>query len=252
MNEDQLLLAQIKDKINSSMQQYTSEHTGFLDLHQQHLVQDLLRTEPKEEILFQLHGGYQDAQRQMFICRPSFIPCNIEEYIVLLRVTGGKGAKKLTHRDYLGALVGTGIERREVGDILVHEEGADILVTASISPFLQQELLSVGAVSIDREILPLDRLRIPKQQVKTMNITVSSPRIDSLVAAIFGISRAASQEAVRAGRVFIDSREVTKAEQILTQNQIVVLRGKGKAKIISISEKPKKKGRIPITVEKYM
>ena len=85
-----------------------------------------------------------------------------------------------------------------------------------------------------------------------MNITVSSPRIDSLVAAIFGISRAASQEAVRAGRVFIDSREVTKAEQILTQNQIVVLRGKGKAKIISISEKPKKKGRIPITVEKYM
>lgn len=170
----------------------------------------------------------------------------------MLRVTGGKGAKKLTHRDYLGALVRTGIERREVGDLLVHEEGADVLVTASISPFLQQELLSVGAVSIDREILPLDRLRIPKQQVKTMNITVSSPRIDSLVAAIFGISRAVSQEAVRAGRVFIDSREVTKAEQIVTQNQIVVLRGKGKAKIISISEKPTKKGRIPITVEKYM
>ncbi len=61
MNEDQLLLAQIKDKINSSMQQYTIEHTGFLGLHQQHLLQDLLRAEPKEEILFQLYGGYQDA-----------------------------------------------------------------------------------------------------------------------------------------------------------------------------------------------
>ena len=252
MKEDQLLLAQIKDKINGSRQQYTIEHTGFLDLHQQHLVRNLLKTESSDDILFQFHGGYQEAQRQMFICRPSFIPCSIEEFMVLLRVKGGKASGKLTHRDYLGALVGTGITRREVGDILVAEEGADILVTASISPFLQQEFLSVGSVSVEREILPLSQLHIPEQQVKTMKITVSSPRIDSLVASIFGLSRAVSQETIRAGRVFIDSREVTKAETLVVQEQTVVLRGKGKAKIAFISDKTTKKGRIPITVEKYI
>ena len=40
------------------------------------------------------------------------------------------------HRDYLGAILGLGIRREWVGDILVHEEGADIIVLEDMAEFI--------------------------------------------------------------------------------------------------------------------
>ena len=50
-----------------------------------------------------------------------------------------------SHRDFLGACLGTGIERDRVGDILVQgETGAQILVTPELVEHLVQTLTQVS------------------------------------------------------------------------------------------------------------
>lgn len=53
-----------------------------------------------------------------------------------------------THRDFLGACLGTGIERSKVGDILVQgEQGAQILLVPELVPHLEMSLTQVGGMS---------------------------------------------------------------------------------------------------------
>lgn len=49
-----------------------------------------------------------------------------------------------THRDFLGAVLGTGIDRRTVGDVLVQgEQGAQVLCAPEITELLEGALTSV-------------------------------------------------------------------------------------------------------------
>ena len=49
-----------------------------------------------------------------------------------------------THRDFLGACLGTGIDRSKVGDVLTNgEQGAHILVVPELIEYLAMNLTSV-------------------------------------------------------------------------------------------------------------
>ena len=90
-------------------------------------------------------GGYGDAERKMLIYLPDYLEadCLYDEDapLLCLRASFFEGDAP-SHRDFLGALMGSGIAREAVGDICVGKGSCDFFVTAEIAPYLIQNFLS--------------------------------------------------------------------------------------------------------------
>ena len=142
--EDKILLAQILDKIEFSKQREKLEYTDFLDMYQVALVKTFMKK--IEFSNYVLYGGFENAERNILIIYPekydmSMVEKNYSKIIKVIRVSLGDEEKgKYTHRNYLGGIIKLGMKREKVGDILVSEDGADILVKEETVQTLKQEL----------------------------------------------------------------------------------------------------------------
>jgi len=120
-----------------------------------------------------------------------------------------------------------------------------------LAEFVKESLTSVGRASIMTEILDISKLNPGEVKRVEQSYTVSSPRLDNVVSAVFGLSRRLATEAISKGIVFVDGVSVTKTDYRLSDNQKLVLRGKGKA--IYLGEHGQsRKGKVYIKVDKYV
>lgn len=254
MQKDELIISKTGDRIERCRNGCYVTATDFLDSHQQALALRAARSEAGDVRTF-MYGGYTEAERRMLVCIPAELPLSeqeaAEELVTVIRVTAKAGGRELSHRDYLGALLGLGIDRRVTGDILVRPDGADIIVLPEIAGFLLREFTAAGRTELTaREVSPVE-LIIPETKKQTIRDTVSSARLDNLTASAFRISRRAAGEAVRAGMVSVDHVEVTKPDARVGEGAVLVLKGKGKAVIKELGGESRK-GRIRVTIDKML
>ena len=153
MTKDELITARIEDKIAQCRDGYYVTSTGLLDTHEQALAIAASRHAAGVRTL--MYGGYDEAERRMLVCVPRDIPMDDEEAVEgllrVLRVKLPTISRELSHRDYLGSLLGLGIDRRLTGDILVRPDGADIFIVPGIEEFLLKELHRIGSVEVKRQ-----------------------------------------------------------------------------------------------------
>ncbi|MBQ4505893.1 MAG: RNA-binding protein [Firmicutes bacterium] len=251
--EDRLLLAQIEDRIRSCQDQYALTHTAFLDMRQAALAEKLARD---LKARFSLFGGYDDAERRIM----AFLPDYMDEAqlaegddcpLSLLKVSSPKGSRQLTHRDYLGSILGLGIKREVVGDIIVRPDGADILILREMEDFLLSEYTKAGRNNLTVRTAPLSELDLGEIRTEDAHDTVASLRLDSVVGSAFRLARGKAQEAVRAGLVYKNGMQCLKPDAEVSEGDKIVLRGKGKAVLKEIGGMSRK-DRINITITRYM
>lgn len=253
MTKDELITARIEDKITQCRDGYYVTSTGFLDTHEQALA--IAASRHAAGVRTFMYGGYKDAERRMLVCVPKDIPMSDEEAVEgllrILRVKLPAISRELSHRDYLGSLLGLGIERKLTGDILVRPDGADIFIVPGIEPFLLEELHRIGPVEIKTEAFPVEEVMIPEARVEYIRDSVSSVRLDSVVSSAFRISRGKAAEAVRKGLVSVDHAECLKPDASVHEGATLVLKGKGKA-VLDGTGGESRKGRIRIVIKRYI
>ena len=169
----------------------------------------------------------------------------------MIRIKTPAGGRKLTHRDYLGSILGLGLKREVTGDILVTENGADIIVMEEVRDFILLNYSKVGRTSLLLEEVPLSELHIPEQKTVMIKDTVASLRLDNVAASAFQLSRAKAGEAVRAGLVFVNSMQSEKPDMQIAEGSKLVMRGRGKAYLRTVGGRTRK-DRIFIEIERYM
>ena len=136
----------------------TADQTGyvtcsdFLDDHQRSLLSKL---EGRLPVCLAYFGGYPDAERVMAVFYPDYLAESLDDILkdelqlLWIQPLDLRFAKRIPgHRDYLGALMGTGIRRDKLGDLLTTEKGAYIWVKKEIAPYIMQELTGVGPTSV--------------------------------------------------------------------------------------------------------
>ena len=149
--EDKILIASVLDKLNTCLSKNYMTNTRFLDLRQRALSEKAINeADGKYNCVF--WGGYQDAERTCAIFFPDYM--TKEEAvqnspIVLLRAVKNS-QDNLTHRDYLGSIMGMQLNRDRIGDILVSSNGAEILVMQEVAEFIQLNLVQAGRKQIYR------------------------------------------------------------------------------------------------------
>lgn len=245
-----MLLAKIWDKINAGMRRNIPANTGFLSPREQEMARYLFGHQ--EGLSY--WGGYEDAERKMAV----FLPDYLEESalteqdapLVCLRATFFEG-DPLSHRDFLGALMGMGIAREAVGDICVGTGSCDFFVTDEIAPYLLQNLLSAGRTRVQLCPIPLAEVSVPNPETKEIRDTVASVRLDSVISSGFRISRSLAAQHIAAGRAAIDGLPCEKADKIVPEGAKISVRGLGKIRLRSIGGQTKK-GRISILIDRYI
>lgn len=246
--EERQMLSRLLDKVAEAGRGVPA-HTPFLSEAQQEAAVRLLNAAGHPRHFFT--GGYPDAERKVCALLPDWQEeDSFEPPFTALRCRWQSG-EKLTHRDFLGSILGQGIDREKVGDILVGEDLCDIIVMAELKQYLLQSFDAAGRTRLKVEEIPLGNLRVPEKQVKVIHDTVSSLRLDSVMATGFSLSRGKAAVAISAGRVEVNHALCLKSDRTVAQGDVLTCRGLGKCVLTEVGGLSKK-GRIMIEMERYL
>ena len=245
--EDRRLLDHTADLCRAAQQRYQSRFTPFLDERQQRLVQGVLREFP--EVTGRFYGGWEEAARAMLGIFPPYEE-PAEDAFPLCPVTLlFRREDSVGHRDILGALMGLRIKREAVGDILPGEGFAVLFVTRPVLPVVLSELTKIGRVGANpQEGLP--RGLPPSGGFVEIQGTVSSLRLDSLVALLTRESREREAGLVRAGLVTLEYEVCTQVSHPVAEGDTLSVRGYGKYVVDAVGG-VSKKGRIHLRCKKF-
>ena len=248
--EERIFLARVLDKYEQSSTRNIPAHTGFLSPAEQRSVSDLLHAAAIHDG-FSFLGGCERAERKILCFFPSWQEeADDAEYIAALRCTF-HDAGALTHRDFLGSLMGLQITREKIGDILVGDTSADLIVSRDIAEYLLQNLTSAGRVKLSIAQIELSELAVPTPNVKVIRDTVATLRLDAVTGAGFSLSRGKARELIVSGCVQLNHRETLKSDALVTQGDVVSARGLGKFEVAEVGGLSRK-GRTGVTLRRYL
>lgn len=241
MDENRLFLSRIDDLVYKS---YCGEYEamGFLNELEVSVAHNYLNN---LNVQHWFYGGYPSASRMylFFDEISSDVQC-IDTLLITL-----KGEHHLSHRDFLGSLMGLGITRECVGDILVLDSGAVVFVRREISRYIKDNLVSVGRFSAEVDYYSGDT-NLLANEVCELEVLVTSLRVDNFVTSVCKCSRQGAAEMISADKVFLNYSCVNKPSKVLSQGDTLSIRGFGKFKIGTVLRKTKS-DRLVLSVLQY-
>ena len=193
-----------------------------------------------------LEGGFKDAERRIPIFAEDFAP---EDVLAAIRLTF-RPQDQLSHRDILGAVLGLGLERGVLGDIVIGEGAAWLVCLARIADYIVENLEQAGKVGLYAERIFLGALPEATKSLREQRGTVASLRLDAVLAEAFHCSRGIAEELLAQGLVQLRHEACLKGGAMVHEGDIISVRGKGRVKLLQAGE-ISRKGRIWVTIGHY-
>ncbi|MDE5830638.1 MAG: hypothetical protein K2H53_02970 [Clostridia bacterium] len=253
--EDKLVIAKLEDKIKLCKTRNKIVNTEFLTIYQKDIIQKELNRKKLKNYLF--FGGYDGAEGEVLVIYPEKLGLDItkaslESIIKAVKIKLPKELKgKYTHREYLGSVMQTGLNRNRIGDIIVHDDMAYIIVLEENAEYIVNFLKELTRFSkAEIETVNYNEIKIKESEFDEITVTISSMRLDNLVSELAKISRTKAEVLLSEEKVFINSKCETKSTKPIKEKDILVIRGKGKFIIDKILGN-NKKGKIVVEIKKY-
>jgi len=261
--EEQILYRHFDDLIKLADRRGTPVFSGFAGLNEMGLMYKLLEDKGITGELVKNYvitfGGYPYAERQIVCFLPNTLyKVGYEDFpvdCVRIRPVNHKFCDALTHRDFLGTVMNIGIERDQIGDIIIKREGENQLLSGYIfcrndkTPLLI-DITRIRHTAVHAEITDGTLLEYG-QKYKDITGSVSSMRLDAVVSVAVKTSRSKCLALVKEGSIFLNGRCCTEGSKNISGGDVISIRGYGKYKI-ELSQSVTKKGRYHITVKQYI
>lgn len=251
MNKEELMLRKrLIDLSNQAFQRDIIFFSDFLNLNELHI----LHTTPKDMFpaKYETYGGYELSERQMAAFLPDALYYEYKYPFTTLEIIPQniRYAEKLTHRDYLGALMNLGIERSKFGDIIVDDDRTLVFVCEDIADYIVDNFTRVRhTMVITSKKEPEEISYEPKyEEIKG---TVPSVRLDTVLSVAFPMSRSKLTAYIEAGKVFVNGKLITSNGYHLKEGDLISVRGMGKIAYKELLSETKK-GRYYVSVRKYI
>ncbi len=249
--EQDLLCKRLRELSENAYYRGFCTYSDFLNLNEQNLFfgnyKEIVRSE------YKLWGGYNDAERRVICFYEDDSSTNMYWPIVCLKImpAHAKFSDKLTHRDYLGAVLNLGIDRCKIGDILVMEHAGYVFCRQEISDFILDNLTRIKHTTIFVSIVKEEEIHNFKPSLEEITGTVSSVRLDSVLSVAFHTSRSSLTGLIAGGKVFVNGRMIQSNSYTLKEDDVVSVRGMGKFIFKKISGQTKK-SRYKVILLKYV
>lgn len=244
------LLARALDLAEAASRYHQPQFTDFYDPYHTGLIISTLGR--LSTVKAGSDGGYPGAERQRVVICPDYLePEEAAGGLAFIAVEGCFRQKKPTHRDYLGSLLGLGLKRGKLGDILVTEKGAQLVAAAEIAEYILSNLLKVSRWEVDLREIHREELVPPQEKVKEINTTVASLRLDSVAAAGFGISRTRMAGEIIAEKVHLNWKGCSDPARAVAPGDVISIKGRGRVEVSGVKG-VSRSGRIFITLKKLL
>ncbi|WP_409275568.1 RNA-binding protein [Neobacillus sp. SCS-31] len=227
---------QWKSQVETS---YAMKLTDFLDPREQHILKTLIGE--NGEVRVQFSGGTENAERRRALLLPDYAVAGQEEFqISLMDIRYPSKFVSIEHPQVLGSLMSIGLKRGKYGDILMGEGKAQFFCASEVADFVKMQLESIGRASVGVSEIPIGQALQPAETWSEESMTVSSLRLDAVLAAIHHLSRQKAQLFIQQGLVKVNWAEAVNPAFELGEGDMISVRGYGRARVLSIEGKTKK------------
>ncbi|TYQ25155.1 photosystem II S4 domain protein [Pseudanabaena sp. UWO310] len=194
-------------------------------------------------------GGYEQAERQRLAIARSELPLDPSMVsLTAISIAGNFLFDTATHRDFLGAILGTGIERQKVGDVnVLGEKGAQAIVVPELVEYLQLHFNQVRTVPVKVNAIPWEELKIRIPVTKELTSTEASLRLDAIASFGFGMSRSKMVDLINGEDVRVNWKTISQPNYQLKSGDLIAIRGKGRVTIGDIMITKKERYRVQMT-----
>jgi RNA-binding protein YlmH len=240
-SDDKILVSNLYDKLERSLDKEIPIYTDFLDNRQIGLVRNAFLF-LKDKLCFD--GGIKNAERQL--CYIQFEWFSLPIHIIKV---SNLDRTKVTHSDVLGAIMALGIKRQKIGDIIIGDE-IHFAVKEEISKYVLENLFKISNYNVSLEITQQDTI---KREYEFLDIfaTVASLRLDCIISSILNLSREKAKELILSGRVNINHFEVLDNTKNVAINDVISIKKFGRF-ILSELNGQTKKDRTKILIKKFI
>jgi len=222
--------------------------TGFLSPFEQEMALTIANS--LGDLKVEYEGGFEGAERRRAaFCHEEFGGTPAFEVAVVKAEWNGEFAR-LSHRDVLGSVLGLGVEREVVGDIIATKDFARVIVDKKMAEYFATNLIQIGNVSVKTTLDDLSNIEPKEERVKEIRATVASLRADSIAAAGFGMSRSKAATEISAEKIKLNWQTVKNSSQSIKAGDILSMRGRGRLEVAEITGQTKK-GRIGVLLKRF-
>lgn len=248
--ENELFKNRMKDLAGIAYRNSCFTFSDFLGADEVSLFHEISRE--FNDVGFTLYGGYEDAERVIVrFGKEEELGYVVDFPLVAIHVTPllKKFSDKLTHRDFLGAILNLGITRDKLGDIIVNENEGYVFADEKIAPFIMDNLTKIKHTCVKSNISDIKEIIYAPDIEDKMEI-VASLRYDCLISAVHNMSRSKVVELFRAKKIYVNSRLCENNSAIAKNGDKINVRGMGKF-IFDHEERTTKSGKLLVNIKVY-
>ena len=244
MTEKQKRFGELADRSNEKGHAVYSDFLGLAEISEFSSMRFSVPTT--------LWGGYEDAERCVVCFGDRECFSDNSDYpidCVCIKPVNQKFADSLTHRDFLGSLMGLGIRREVLGDIIISQNSGYLFCLDTITDYIIQNLTQVRHTTVEcsvTDIIPENALPQPINN----EIIVSSERLDVIVASIYKKSRSQVLPLFHTEKVFVNGAVKTSPSSNVNVGDKISVRGFGRF-IYNGVLRHTKKDRLVISVDVF-
>lgn len=232
------VILKVIDKVNAVLKRHDVRYTDFLTPYEVRAASDILNQ--ISDIRYIVTGGYEEAERKIIIIFPEYLGDDIIDIpLALLEIKSTSQFDKLDHRDYLGSILGLGLKREKIGDLIIHDNICQAIIDKELKDYVLFQLNKVGNTSVKIKELELKEIIPPAIEYKQINGNVASLRLDAVISLGFKVSRTEAQSLISKDRVRINWGQVTKPSYEVAEKDTISVKGKGRVIVSSIEGKTK-------------
>lgn len=224
-----------------------ARYTRFLDPVQVAAAKQIAR---EHGAAFSVWGGYEQAERQIGCFLPWGEETSSSDFpLVCLHSRFSSKFCSLSHRDLLGAFMALGLTRNSIGDIIIVDSDIYLFVVEQVADFILQGMTSAGKAALHFKRVE-GEVSVPEPQGTAFHDTLSSMRLDAVLAGAYRLSRTESSALIRGGLVKLNHIPCERADAAVEEGALLSVRGKGRVRLQSI-EGLTRKQRIGVTFFRY-
>ncbi|MBN9646566.1 hypothetical protein TPDSL_30910 [Terrisporobacter petrolearius] len=229
----------IIDKANGSLKNYDVRFSDFLNPFEVESAKAILNA--NDDLKYTVDGGYDESERKIVFIYPFYMDYeDINETLRFIQIEGNFKFKSISHKDYLGSLLSLGIKREKIGDIIIHENFCQVIVTFDICDFILMNLEKVARNNVKLKEISRKEVVYNPPNYKEINFTVSSSRIDCIISGLYNISRQESAKLISNEKVQVNYEKITSCSKEIKSESLISVRGKGRSQINNIGSLTKK------------
>lgn len=240
--DDKLLFSKVIDQAYLCLKRHEQAFTDFMDPLRAEKMIAAFGDISRNGLTVAAFGGFLEAERVMLGFSMDYMELTDKNFpITPIKLTfPNQFSKFLKHSDFLGSVLGLGIDRGKVGDIILMDTTAVLFANSDISDFIMDNLKKVGNTSVKIETCENVEELYARIPVEEERITISSLRIDNVVSGAFNMSRSKAAELLDKEKVFINWICALNSSKNVSEGDIVTIRGYGRIKIKEILGMTKK------------